>query len=224
MDPCHARLVLLPGMGADRRLFQPQRAAFPELEVPDWLPPEPSESLESYGRRMAAAIDPTPPLWLGGVSLGGMVALGMARRVRPEAVFLIGSCRSGRAVPGYLRFLERLSRPLPTRAIELSWVLAPLVAGKVEALDRHQRQLAIEMLRDTPTAFVRWASRALVAWSCADDLTCPVYHIHGDRDRLLPLARVRPDRVVQGAGHLLSLTHPDAVNAFLREHIEGVWK
>ena len=43
----------------------------------------------------------------------------------------------------------------------------------------------------------------------------PICHIHGDRDRLIPLHRVRPDHVVPGAGHLLNLTHGEAVNAFL---------
>jgi pimeloyl-ACP methyl ester carboxylesterase len=89
----------------------------------------------------------------------------------------------------------------------------------VEALDHEQRRLAVEMLRDTPTSFIRWASRALIEWSFTGELPCPVYHLHGDRDRLLPLAKVRADRVVEGAGHLLTLTHPDVVNAFLLEHI-----
>ena len=33
------RLVLLPGLGADADLLQPQRRAFPELEVLPWLDP-----------------------------------------------------------------------------------------------------------------------------------------------------------------------------------------
>ena len=43
----------------------------------------------------------------------------------------------------------------------------------------------------------------------------PIHHIHGGDDRLIPVRRVNPDRVVEGAGHLLNLTHPDAVNDFL---------
>lgn len=43
----------------------------------------------------------------------------------------------------------------------------------------------------------------------------PIYHVHGDRDRLIPVHRVAPDRVIAGAGHLLNLTHADAVNEFI---------
>ena len=43
----------------------------------------------------------------------------------------------------------------------------------------------------------------------------PIHHVHGDRDRLIPLSRVTPDHVIRGAGHLLNLTHADAVNDFI---------
>ena len=53
----------------------------------------------------------------------------------------------------------------------------------------------------------------------------PVYHIHGGRDRTLPVGNCRPDVVVPGGGHLLPFTHPEEVNAFLRlrmeQHLRG---
>ena len=43
----------------------------------------------------------------------------------------------------------------------------------------------------------------------------PIHHVHGDRDHLIPIHRVKPDRVIAGAGHLLNVTHADAVNDFI---------
>ena len=37
-------LVLVPGVGADQRMFAPQRAAFPDLMVPRWLTPHRNEA------------------------------------------------------------------------------------------------------------------------------------------------------------------------------------
>jgi len=71
------------------------------------------------------------------------------------------------------------------------------------------------MLAATPPAFVRWAANAVFSWPGVRELPMPVHHIHGDRDRLIPIRRVRPDRIVRGAGHLLNLTHADAVNDFI---------
>ena len=77
------RLVLLPGMGADERMFEEQRAAFPGLIVPPWLPARKRESLRDYAARMAETIRVERPFYLGGVSMGGMVALEMARYLKP---------------------------------------------------------------------------------------------------------------------------------------------
>lgn len=73
------------------------------------------------------------------------------------------------------------------------------------------------MLAATPPSFLRWAVNALFSWPGVTELPMPVHHVHGDRDRLIPIHRVKPDRVIRGAGHLLNLTHPDAVNDFISE-------
>ena len=50
------QLVLLPGLGADHRLLEPQRQAFPQLVVPAWIPPQKNESLPEYAARMAETV------------------------------------------------------------------------------------------------------------------------------------------------------------------------
>jgi pimeloyl-ACP methyl ester carboxylesterase len=44
----------------------------------------------------------------------------------------------------------------------------------------------------------------------------PVFHLHGDRDRLIPIEGVRPTEVLRGAGHLFPITHPAEVASFVR--------
>src|SRR5205807_1282131 len=66
-------ILLLSGMGADERLFAPQRAAFPNLRVPAWIDPVPSESLRSYAARLGRRVDLGRPCLVGGASFGGIV-------------------------------------------------------------------------------------------------------------------------------------------------------
>src|SRR5262245_19159901 len=87
-------LILIPGMGADGRIFRAQHTAFQNLCVPKWITPLRNESLASYARRFAAIINPHQPCYLGGASFGGVVALEMARYLDVRVVFLIGSLRS----------------------------------------------------------------------------------------------------------------------------------
>ena len=111
-NPSPFQLVLFPGLGTDRRLFEPQRSAFPDLWVPPWIVPKRKETLPDYAARMAETIVPRRPTVLGGASFGGMVAYEMARHVEPEAVVLIGSCRSPRSLHPVARGLRPL---VPTR-------------------------------------------------------------------------------------------------------------
>ena len=73
-------LVLLPGLGTDRRLFEPQASVFPQLIVPPWIEPVPHESLSQYAARLAKMVTRQPdcPLILGGMSLGDTVDANVA--------------------------------------------------------------------------------------------------------------------------------------------------
>src|SRR3954453_4565175 len=94
-------------MGADERVFGPQREAFPTLRVPRWIDPGRCESLASYAGRIAREIDPGVPFYVGGASFGGMVAVEAARHL-PHLLgcFLVGSVRSPRELPSRLRCLR----------------------------------------------------------------------------------------------------------------------
>jgi pimeloyl-ACP methyl ester carboxylesterase/N-acetylglutamate synthase-like GNAT family acetyltransferase len=216
------RLVLLPGLGTSGRLFDPQRRAFPDLEVPAWLEPRPAETLAAYGHRMAAALRGYgSSLVLGGVSFGGMVALEMARHLEPRAVILIASCTTGQALTPTARALARVGRRVP-RALSVPPALAPLFAWAFGAGGGDERDLLVEVIRTSRPALVRWGLGAIAAWRPGAPPACPVRHVHGAADRLLRASRVHADRLLPGGGHLINLTHAEAVNAFVREVVEEV--
>jgi len=214
------QLLLLPGVGADARLLDPQRAAFPDLVVPDWLEPRRKEPLADYAVRMAELVADERPLVLGGVSFGGMVAYEMARTLKPEAVVLIASMRARRG----LRFAYRMARPLAT-TLPLSIAMAKFIARPTLFLATHlpkpERHILTTMFREMDSRFMSWALTALTDWP-ADPLEgVPVHQIHGRRDCVLPAWRSGADEFVPKAGHLVNVSHADTVNAFLRRVIAG---
>jgi pimeloyl-ACP methyl ester carboxylesterase len=202
------RFVLLPGLGVDERLFDPQRILPVPFTVPPWPQPTSTESLEEYADRVAAEVGPCDAI--GGVSFGGMVAQTMAARVGAKIVIGIATARNGRNIPGTIRFAT---------------ALAGLVKGDCQDVlgaipDGHKARV-LELIRAARLDVVREGSRMVTTWKGAKS-PCPVRLIHGDRDVLIRHSVVKPDHVIKGGGHLINLTHPKAVNQFIMESLENV--
>ena len=204
------KLVLIPGMGVDGRLFEPQRALPVPFSVPPWPKVGRDDSLEAFAERFAAEVGPCDAI--GGVSFGGMMAQAMAERVGARVVIGIATARSGRQIPGAIRFAKAVAELIagPASGIELLGALPERFRARVK-----------EMVLAANLDVVREGSRMLLAWKGSKP-PCPVRLIHGDRDILLRHSVVKPDRLVRGGGHLINLTHPSAVNQFILESLKIV--
>jgi pimeloyl-ACP methyl ester carboxylesterase len=212
------QLILLPGLGADHRLLEPQRAAFPQLIVPPWISPQKNESLPHYAARMAETVAPSRdmPLILGGVSFGGVLAYEMAQHLKPDAVVLIASCRSRKSLCPIYSAGRWLLPFAPLRA----WSIAKLLSGPVMRL-RHRRSVAkrellIRMFKDSDASFMHWTLQALLNWESSPLAGIPAYHIHGARDPVIPARYVEADVIIPNGGHLINVSHAEDVNAFIR--------
>jgi len=207
-------IVLLPGLGADRRLFESVRLEGHELIVPPWPTPDADDSMASFAARLRGALPNAERLYVGGSSFGGMVALELAALVQPRGVFLIGSCRSPHAVTRLARPLAALALILPGPVLKpRPWVFRR-VATFFGRLSDQRRELFVRMGCEAKASFILWGVKAILSWRPSTQ-AAPVHQIHGSEDRLIPLARVRPDCVLQGGGHLLPLTHPEQVARFM---------
>lgn len=217
------RLVLFSGLGADGRLFEPQRSGLPGVRVdaPSWIEPlADDEPLPSYARRMAAAIAPRAPgerLFVGGVSFGALVALEAARHLPDaRAVFMIGGCRDARHVAPFFRFACLAAQYVPTPVLKMILYGAPAALVVFESLNWEHMRLYSRMVNDASPRQVRWSAGALLGYrSLGDPTGVPVHLLHGQRDLLIPPKNVRPDFVVPRGRHLISLARPAEVNGYL---------
>jgi pimeloyl-ACP methyl ester carboxylesterase len=217
-----ASLILLPGLGADHRLLEPQRRAAPQLVVPNWIPPRRRETLPQYAERLADTVTDARPLVLGGVSLGGMLAYEMARHLRPEAVVLIASCRSCQGVRAMFRWLGPLLSRLPAWCVRCAKPLAPLGSGILGGGGTEFKSLCVKMFKDADCQFMAWALGAILRWHPEPLPGIPVFQIHGGRDRILPVSLVGPDEIIAEGGHLINLTHAERVNDFLSRAMRSI--
>lgn len=215
-------LILLSGLGADSAMFGPQLAMFPGLKVLRWLEPLTGETLDQYAMRMLGELgEIESDTWIGGASFGGIVALHMAEHVRVRGVILLGSVRSPQQLPLYVRAarVTRWATPLiPVRFLQLT--LLPMLMWIADKRWPRLYGLAWQLRRASPRV-IRWSIKNLLAWHRVPVVTCPIHHIHGERDMVLPARLTTPDCIVPGGGHIVSLTHPNEVNAYLARVMNG---
>ena len=221
-----ARIVLFPGLGADPRMFKRQKRRFgDDLECPAWLLPDLNESFEAYARRWAERLQPEPgddrPLFLGGVSFGGMVALRVAEYLKPRAVILIGSCRSRRARPPRWRVARRIGNLIPGPLFgRHAFAAAALWVALLDQLDSEHRSLLVKMAADSRPDLIRFGGDACADWDF-DEHTRPgfppVHQIHGRHDAVIPLSPGDPDTVIPDGRHILHFSHPHTVERFIMD-------
>lgn len=209
-------LVLISGLAADARVFAPQRLFFPNLVVPPWPVPLAGESLDAYCERFAADLAHYEQPIIGGASFGGIVALHLARYMKPQAVILIGSIKAPSEIPPWFRatrFLRHLIRFVPVRWLQC--LAFPLTSRFPSRFAPHLGGIVSQFCHADPAVF-RWSLQALLEWSEPPILDCPVHHIHGARDLVLPARYTKPNALIARGGHVISLSHSREVNEFIR--------
>lgn len=208
------RAIFLPGVGVDGRLFRPQRELPFPFDVPPWLPVRRREPLAAYARRFAESVGRAD--LLVGVSFGGVLAQELASRVGARLVVGIATGRHRRDVPRLLRFAELVARniaPLTTAPGRLA-VQARLFGG----LTPRQARLMVSMMKESSPEFVREAARMVCGWEGCP-AACPSRFLHGREDLIMRPRTFQPDVWIEGAGHLVNLTHARRVNAFVRRAV-----
>jgi pimeloyl-ACP methyl ester carboxylesterase len=220
-------LILLPGLGVDCRLFEPQRKDFPDLVCPTWPDPKPRESLESYAERLAALIPRTRPLLLGGISFGAMLAAQMATQVKPDALILISGCTTPSEVAAPLRAAALAMKFVPTLVGDQALAMAPpFFVRALGPMSRQDREFLASLSDALPFSFSRWGTQAILRWRGSPPAPCPTFRIHGDKDGIIPLrkdtAKDPRTTIIRGAGHVPSVSHPGEVNAAIRRVMDSL--
>lgn len=218
------RLVLMPGLGADHRLFIEQTRRFPEAVTCDWIAPKPDDNLRTYAARWADSQDWNKPTILVGFAFGGMVALEAVEqnptaRAATKGIVIVSGLRSGAAVSEGFRRQVAMSKMVPHAILRQGLLcFAERFSERDDLADDH-RQLLKEMATEIDIDMFRWSTTACANWDYKGPVELskevPVYQIHGERDHVIPLVPGDPDVVLPNAGHLIQFTHAGEVNAYI---------
>ena len=180
----------------------------------------PNESLHDYSLRLSERINTNEDYMLAGLSMGGMMAVEIAKLHPPVTVILISSISCSEHLPFYYRAAGRLRlhKLLPISMLKsASFIKRFFTAEKNE-----DKKLIRQLIRETDPAFIRWALNAILQWQCRD-FNGQYIHIHGSGDMLLPARFTKPTHIIPKAGHMMVMTKAGEINSILGEALKKIY-
>ncbi|QMU27182.1 alpha/beta hydrolase [Adhaeribacter radiodurans] len=217
------QIYLIPGLGADARMFQFLQLDAEKFKIVilEWLSPYTNEPLAMYASRMAAQIKVnTQPIILVGVSFGGMIAVEISKFFSTAHVILISSIKTHTELPFYLRFFGQLEihKYLPLHwAKKLPWFYNWVFGAKTI----REKKLLNQIIQDTDISFVKWAFTAIANWQNQTRITNLV-HLHGDQDKIFPLAYIKEPVVYPGT-HLIIFSATNELSLFITQKANQIF-
>ena len=81
---------------------------------------------------------------------------------------------------------------------------------------KEEKVMVLSFVRKTDSAFIQWAVNAILQWKYSERFN-NLIHIHGNRDRLLPVKYTSADYVIRGGRHLMVWNKAAEINIILQE-------
>ena len=204
-------VYFISGLGADERVFQSLQLppGFSRIYIP-WIEPIDKETLQAYAKRISAAIDTTQPFVIAGLSMGGMIAVEISKRLKPEKTILISSVPLSEQMRPLFHISHRFgfAGVFPVPILKNASILKK-VFGKHT---RQNRQLLIDVIRDSDPQFLKWAMPAVAGWKNSV-LPANFYHIHGTSDHVFPISRTNPTHSIKKGGHFMIVDRASEISA-----------
>lgn len=209
-------IYTIPGLGTDSRIYS-------RLDIPvtfrhlDWVEPLTGETLDSYCWRMAEQITDPGPVYLMGVSFGGMVAQKIAS-IRPvKKVLLISSIRHQEELPWNFSLMRYLPLYYLSRG---SWRIKtlPLWSPAFGITIPEEQHLLKDMFSSFTDHYRMWAVEKLVRWEDVR-IKIPVCRLHGTAEKVFPLRNIRDSDKLEGGTHFMIYQQAPSVGEWILRQI-----
>jgi pimeloyl-ACP methyl ester carboxylesterase len=214
------QVYCISGLGADRRIFRYLEVEGVKFNFIDWIPPEHDDSMQSYAQRLSRQL-PDPGAILLGVSFGGMMAIELSRILPVSGVVLISSIKTHMELPLWMRTCRQLKvdtllpQKKPIASIPGVKLLRPVQNYFLGASTEEEKKIANEYRDNIDPVYLKWSINQILNWQ-NDWLPSNLYHIHGDRDHIFPIKKIKPTHTIHDAGHFMVFNRYKEINRILR--------
>ena len=209
-----SKIFLIPGLGADTRIYNNIDLLDNEVIPVDWIEPDQSDTLTFYAQKLIKQYSIIQNCIVIGNSMGGMLAIEIAKLVPLSKVILISSIKTVDEAPWYFKPLRVVPvyKVLPTSLLTSARFLIRLAFG---AMNDDDLWLFNDMLQKTSPVFIKWAIGAIMKW---DNKVVPpnVYQITGDRDHIFYYKKIKDATIIKGGTHIMIFDKAKQLNKWLK--------
>lgn len=209
-----SKIFLIAGLGADTRLYNNIDLGDNDVTPADWIEPNESDTLTTYAQKLIHQYFITDGSIVIGVSLGGLLAVEMAKQLKLNKVILISTIKTIDEAPWYFKFF----RAIPVHRLftgsmlgRLGYLMKPIFGQ----MDEHEAWLFNDMVQKSSPKFLKWAIGATLKF---DNKVIPpnVYHLIGDKDLIFNYKKIKDPIVVKGGTHIMVFDKAKQINKILK--------
>jgi len=210
-------IYCISGLGTDERIFSKLRPVGYSLKYIPQLLPDSEETIGAYAARLAKFIKEDNAILLG-VSFGGILAIEIAK-IRPlQKLIIVSGIKSSKELPRWMKVVGtlKLNRVLPVRSYKFT---ERIDNNRLGITTEEEKELARALRQAADKAHMEWGVNEIFNWK-NEWIPDNVYHIHGDKDRIFPVSKVKADFIIKDATHLLVYNRAEEVNKCICKILE----
>lgn len=202
-------IYCISGLGADERVFQKFEFPGHEIHFIKWNIPLKNETIHSYAKRLTRQIHHQNPI-LAGLSFGGMMCIEIAKHIETEKVILISTIKSFKEMPVWMRLSGklRLNKIFPMRSFKL---IEPLENYNLGLETKEEVEMVSFYRKNIDRNYSNWSINQILNWK-NNWLPQNIFHIHGTKDRIFPIKKIKADHIINTGGHLMIMNRANEVH------------
>ncbi len=209
-----SKIFLIAGLGADTRIYKNIDLGSHEVIRVDWIEPDKIDTLATYAQKLIFQYDVNAGSVIIGNSLGGMIAVEIAKIVSVQKAILISSIKTIDEAPWYFPLFRRFPvyKLIPGQLFSKLGFLIKPIFGKMNG---GSGRLFNDMLKRSSPIFLKWAMGAVLHW---DNKTIPtnIYQLAGDKDLIFPYKKLKNVILVKGGTHIMVFDKAVEINKILK--------
>lgn len=215
-DQPHNYIYCISGLGADEKIFAHLDFGNAEVHFIQWKIPNVKETISEYALRMASEIKHPNPV-LVGVSFGGIIAEEISYQIPVKKIILISSVKERAEIPAFMRIAgnAKLDKLIPLRSYK--W-LRSYQNYRLGVTTPEEQRLADTYRKKFSQPYLNWSINKILNWKNRETAT-PIIQIHGNKDRIFPISKIKPDYLINGGTHMMVMNKADEINRILKKEL-----